>query len=179
MRFNPLDSENKEEVIRLFYNTFKASENIEEACAVSDLVAKYLQHYPREDLKGFGATEDDEIVGCVFFSKLIYTESNKKVFLLSPMAVKTEFHSKGIGQALINYSHEELRKEGVNLTVTYGDINFYSKTGYALVSEDSMAAPLKLSYPEGWLAFSLDGNTPLRIEGKSSCIPELNNPELW
>jgi predicted N-acetyltransferase YhbS len=95
------------------------------------------------------------------------------------MAVKTEFHGKGIGQALINFAHEKLRKEGVNLTVTYGDINFYSKTGYELVSEDSIAAPLKLSYPDGWLAHSLDGSSDLKIKGSSSCIPELNNQSLW
>ena len=175
----PLDSKKGEEVIQLFYHTFKASENEDEAVAVSDLVKNYLQNYPRKDLKGFIALKDGQIVGCVFFSQLSYTDSDKKVFILSPMAVKTEFQGKGIGQALIRHAHQELRKEGVNITITYGDISFYSKTGYELVSEDSIAAPLKLSYPEGWLANSMDESTELKIEGPSSCIPELNDQNLW
>jgi len=179
MKYIQLESDKAEEVVRLFYNTFKASENEEEALAVSGLVQKYLQNYPRIDLKGFVAVEGGQIVGCVFFSQLIYTESNKKVFILSPMAVKTEFHGKGIGQTLINYAHEELLKTGVNLTTTYGDIHFYSKTGYEFVTETSVAAPLKLTYPEGWLAYSLDGDSQLDIEGPSNCIPELNNQCLW
>ena len=174
-----LEKEKANEVVQLFFNTFRASENEEEAIAVSGLVKKYLEDYPREELKGFIAIDDDQIVGCVFFSQLKYTESDKTVFILSPMAVKTEFHGKGIGQALIDYAHTELRKEGVNLTTTYGDINFYSKAGYRLVSEDLIATPLRLSYPEGWLAFSLDGKTPLQIDGAASCIPELNDQGLW
>lgn len=179
MKYAHLKLEKVDEVVQLFYNTYKTSENEEEALAVSGLVKKYLQNYPRQDLKGYIALDGGQIVGCVFFSQLNYTESDKKVFILSPMAVKTEFHGKGIGQALINYSHEELKKEGVNLTMTYGDINFYSKTGYEWVSEDSIAAPLKLSYPEGWLANSLDESTELKLAGPSNCIPELNDQNLW
>lgn len=175
----PLESKKAEEVIQLFYHTFKASENEDEAIAVSDLVKNYLQNYPRKDLKGFIALKDGQIAGCVFFSQLSYPESDKSIFILSPMAVKTEFHGKGIGQALINYAHEELRKDQVNITTTYGDINFYSKTGYEHITEDVLAAPLKLSYPEGWLGYSLDGITPLKIEGPSTCIPELNDQNLW
>jgi predicted N-acetyltransferase YhbS len=179
MKFTQLEQEKGKEVVDLFYNTFKASENEEEALAVSSLVEKYLQNYPRQDLKGYVAIDSGQIVGSVFFSQLKYTESDRIVFILSPMAVKTEFHGKGIGQSLINYAHEELKKEGVHLTTTYGDINFYSKTGYELVSTDSIAAPLKLSYPEGWLAYSLDGISSLKLEGPCSCVNALNHQSLW
>ena len=179
MKYTQLKLEKADEVIQLFYRTFKDAENEDEAIAVSGLVKKYLKNYPRKDLKGFIALKDGQIVGCVFFSQLNFNKSDKKVFILSPMAVKTEFHGKGIGQELIRHAHLELRKEGVNITITYGDISFYSKTGYELVSTDSIAAPLKLSYPEGWLANSLDESTELKIEGPSSCIPELNDQNLW
>lgn len=179
MNFTQLKLENADEVIQLFYGTFRTSDNEEEAIAVSGLVTNYLKNYPRKDLKGFVALDGIQIVGCVFFSQLNYIESELSVFILSPMAVKTDFHGKGIGQALINYAHQELRREGVNITMTYGDINFYSKTGYCLVSEDAIAAPIKLSYPDGWLAHSLDGTSDLKIEGPSSCITELNDQSLW
>ena len=168
-----------EEVIELFYETFKISENVDEAQIVSGLVKNYLKNYPREDLKGYVAVETEQIVGCVFFSQLNYPKGDKKVFILSPMAVKNEFHGKGIGQALINFAHDKLKEEGVNITTTYGDINFYSKSGYELITEEVMSAPLKLTYPEGWLAKCLDGKTTLEIKGSSSCIPELNNQSLW
>jgi predicted N-acetyltransferase YhbS len=179
MKYAKLESPKVEDVVQLFYDTFKASESEEEALAVSGLVRKFLQDYPRNDLKGFVAQKGAQLVGCVFFSQLKYTESDAKVFILSPMAVLTAFHGQGIGQALINYAHKELRKDGVNVTTTYGDIQFYSKTGYAIVSVDSIAAPHQLSYPKGWLAFSLDGTTPLKLEGTATCIPELNDPNLW
>jgi len=179
MKYTQLDYEYNQEVVQLFYDTFKASENEEEALAVSGLVKNYLKNYPRENLKGYVAVESGEIVGCVFFSQLIYPKSDKKVFILSPMAVKTEFHGRRIGQTLINFAHQELKKEKVNITTTYGDINFYSKTGYEHVSEDKISAPLNLTYPEGWLAYSLDNNTSLDIEGSSTCIPELNDQSLW
>lgn len=179
MHYTALDGQQRDEVIRLFYDTFKSSENEVEARAVSALVGRYLENYPREDLLGYVALEDAAIVGCVFFSELDFPESDKKVFILSPMAVKTEVQGRGIGQRLISYAHNELRKRGVNLTATYGDIRFYSKSGYALVSTGDIAAPLKLTYPEGWLALSLDGETALKVEGPSICIPEMHAEELW
>ncbi len=179
MKYIRLEMTMAQEVQSLFYNTFNDSEGNEEAKSVSGLVKNYLKNYPREDLKSFVALESDQIVGCVFFSLLHYSESDKKVFILSPMAVKTSFQGKGIGQALIKFAHNKLREEGVNITTTYGDINFYSKIGYELVKEESIAAPLKLTYPEGWLAHSLDGITRLKIEGPSHCIPELNDESLW
>lgn len=179
MHYEQLDSNRSDEVVQLFYDTFETSENEEEARAVSGLVLKYLENYPRADLKGFVALESEGVVGCLFFSELVYAESDKKVFILSPMAVKTELQGKGVGKALIRFAHEKLKDEGVNMVTTYGDINFYGKSGYALISEDQLAAPLPLSYPEGWLGFALDGQRALKVEGPSTCIPELNDQALW
>ncbi len=179
MIYKKLELEHAQEVVHLFYNTFKASENEQEAIIVSGLVKKYLQNFPRKDLKGYIAIDKGKIVGCVFFSQLFFLRSYKTVFILSPMAVKTEYHGRGIGQALINYAHKQLIKENVNLTITYGDINFYSKVGYEQITESKIAAPMPLTYPEGWLGCSLDAKTVLELEGSSSCIPELNDKNLW
>lgn len=179
MLYTNLDVRYAQEVVQLFYDTFKESENESEAEMVSGLVKNYLQDFPREDLKGYVAIEAGKVIGSVFFSQLQYTESNVKVFILSPMVVKTKFHGKGIGQSLINYAHSELIKDNVNLTMTYGDINFYSKVGYQHLSESKIAAPKQLTYPEGWLANCLDGKTQLEIAGTPYCIPELNDQRLW
>lgn len=117
MKYTQLKLENADEVIQLFYSTFRASENEEEAIAVSGLVTNYLQNYPRKDLKGFVALNGGQIVGCVFFSQLNFNKSDKNLIILSPMAVKTDFQGKGIGQELIRHAHQELRKVGVNITM--------------------------------------------------------------
>lgn len=179
MLYTNLEIRHAQEVVQLFYDTFKESENESEAEIVSGLVQNYLQDYPRKDLKGYAAIADGKVIGCAFFSKLRFPESNIKVFILSPMVVKTEFHGKGIGQALINFAHSELIKDNVNLTMTYGDINFYSKVGYQQISESKIAAPLRLTYPEGWLTNCLDGKTQMEIAGTPYCIPELNDENLW
>lgn len=170
---------NYDEIFQLFFEAFSASENEEEASVVRDLVHRYLSNYPREDLRGFVAIEGDTTIGCVFFSRLDYSLSDKNVFILSPMAVKTVHQGKGVGRTLIEFAHHELRKSGVHVTATYGDVRFYSKAGYKWVSEASMPAPFKLTYPEGWLACAIDRTTSLTIEGPVKCIPELNDPALW
>jgi len=91
----------------------------------------------------------------------------------------TNYQKKGVGQKLINYRHSELLKSSVQLVFTYGDINFYSKVGYELISEETVKAPLKLTYPEGWLGRSLNNEKIQPILGNSYCVKELNNPELW
>lgn len=179
MDYTTLQLKDAKEAELLFYNTFLESEGEEEANAVSRLVKNYLLNYPRNDLRGYVAKENDEIVGCVFFSQMKYSNSDRLVYLLSPMAVKTNQHGKGIGQALIHYGHDKLKQGGINTILTYGDINFYSKVGYAHISTKKISAPLELSYPEGWLVNSLDGDIPHDLQGSSSCIPELNIKSLW
>ena len=180
MEFARLNSPlHNEAVIRLVYDTFHASEGEQEAATVSGLVAKYLANLPRTDLKGFTAVDGDAIVGVVFFSEFRYPNSTKTVYILSPMAVKTSAHGRGIGKALIRYAHDVLRDEGVNIVTTYGDVNFYGKSGYRTVSTDAIPAPFPLTFPEGWLAHSLDGVSELKLAGPARCIPELSDPVLW
>lgn len=179
MEFYILDRKDSKDIINLFYQTFYQSDGKTEADSVSSLVQRYLKNYPREDLKGFVASDNGEVLGCVFFSRLRFNDSSKQVYLLSPMAVSPDFQKRGIGQKLIKFAHGELLKLDVNVTVTYGDINFYSKSGYVLSSTADIAPPYTLSYPEGWLAYQLDGRSSLVLAGESNCIPELDAEGLW
>ena len=114
----------------------------------------------------------------MFFSKLIF-ENDLKAYILSPMAILTEYQGKGIGQNLIHFAHNILKDNGVELVVTYGDIIFYSKTGYNQITEKIIKAPLKLSYPEGWLGQSLVNEKLDPILGMSYCVEALNKQSLW
>ncbi len=173
-----LTAADREAAIELVRMTFRQSDGDEEARAVSGLVARYFERFPRADLMGFCAFDGEALIGCVFFSRLQFPESEASVFLLSPMAVHPDFQGKGIGQNLIHFAHDDLRQRGVQLVVTYGDPAFYSKTGYQPVTVSAIAAPHPLSMPQGWIAQSLDGS-PLRVHGHSACVPELDAPELW
>ena len=175
----PLTSADGPAAIELVDLTFRQADGEEEARAVSGLVARYFERFPRPDLLGFGAFEGEALVGCLFFSRLQFAATDAQVFLLSPMAVHPDFQGKGIGQNLIHFAHSDLLQRGVQLVVTYGDPAFYSRTGYQPVSASDLAAPHPLSMPQGWIAQSLDGITPLEAHGPSTCIPDLDAPELW
>ena len=80
---------------------------------------------------------------------------------------------------MINFGLNTLKDNGVELAFTYGDPNFYSKVGFSVITEKLVKAPLKLSYPEGWLAQSLVSNEIKSIKGNSFCVEALNEPDLW
>jgi len=67
----------------------------------------------------------------------------------------------------------------VELIFTYGDPKFYSKVGFNLISEKLVKAPLKLTYPEGWLGQSLVSDNIEAISGHSYCVEAFNKPEYW
>ena len=73
----------------------------------------------------------------------------------------------------------DLRQKGVDFVVTYGDPNYYSKTGFNQITEEFAQAPLKLSLPEGWLGQSLSNQDERPLIGPSRCVPALNKAELW
>ena len=54
-----------------------------------------------QDLYGFVATENQQIIGSIFFTKLSF-QNGVNAFLLSPVAIDTSCQGKGIGQKLIN-----------------------------------------------------------------------------
>ena len=130
------------------------------------------------DLYCFIATENEQIIGGIFFTRMIF-ESGLHAFILSPVATHTDHQGKGVGQKLINFGLDALKENGVELAITYGDPNFYSKVGFVIITEQVVPAPLKLEHPEGWLAQSLVGDEIEPIAGKSYCVEELNKPELW
>ena len=132
-----------------------------------------------QDLYVFIAIENEEIIGGIIFSRLKFEKTQRNAFLLSPVAVRPEYQGKGIGQKLINFGHRKLKNNGVEIVFTYGDINFYAKVGYKVISEKVVKAPLELSYPEGWLAQSLVSDKIKSIAGNTYCVEAINNPKYW
>lgn len=166
-------------IIALFKDTFTASEGADEAATIAVFVQALMATTPDRDLHCFLAVDNDALVGGVFFSRLTYGDQDRAVFILSPMAVRTDRHKRGIGQRLIGYALDALRAERIDTVVTYGDINFYAKTGFKQITEELARAPLPLSYPEGWLAQSLNGGDIRPLKGTPTCVSALNDPALW
>ncbi len=173
--YNP---SNVKEIEQLFIQTFSDSEGQSEGETIGHLVRDFMNSTDSNNLYCFVAKENEQIIASIFFTRMIF-ESGISAFILAPVAVHTDHQGKGIGQKLINFGLNTLKENGVELAVTYGDPNFYSKVGFTVMTEKVVPAPLKLEYPEGWLAQSLVGGEIEPITGKSHCVEALNKPELW
>ncbi len=178
MKYSEYNPSKIEEINHLFIKTFSDSEGESEGLVIGELTNNFMTSTDVNDFCCFVATNNNEIIGGVFFSRLTF-ESGVKAYILSPMAILTEYQGKGIGQKLISFGLNALKKNGVELAVTYGDPNFYSKVGFSVISEEIVKAPLKLSYPEGWLGQSLVSDRIDPITDKSYCVEALNKPDLW
>ncbi len=170
---------NTDAVIKLFAETFAASEGAAEGALIGDLVTNLLKDRAADGTQVFTATEDDTLVAAVLFSPMPYSDDPRRVVLLSPMAVTTNRHGDGIGQALITHALTTLRDQGAEVAITYGSPDFYGKTGFQPLTEDTAPAPQPLSFPHGWIGQSLT-DTPLTpLKGTPSCVAALNDPQFW
>lgn len=120
-----------QEITTLFNDAFSDSEGKEEGALIAKLTEDFFTlPANKEDLYIFVAQDESErIVGSIFFSRLTYA-NGENIFLLAPVAVATHCHGQGVGQGLIKFGLETLKEKGVSVVITYGDINFYSKTGF-------------------------------------------------
>ena len=178
MNLLPYSPSNIEEIKQLFTKVFSDSEGQSEGLLIGNLAYDLMTSTDAQDLYGFVAIENEEIIGSIFFTRLTF-ESEVNAFLLSPVAIHTNYQGKGIGQKLINFGINHLKENGVGLVFTYGDSKFYSKVGFSLITEKLAKAPLKLTYPEGWLGQSLVSDEIEPITGSSYCVEALNKPEYW
>ena len=108
-----------------------------------------------------------------------YDADDRTVYILSPMAVATERQKRGIGQSLISHGLSVLRQMGVDVAVTYGDPDYYSRTGFIPVDTETVPAPFPLQYPHGWLAQSLAAKELQPLRGQPRCVSALSDPAIW
>ncbi|WP_404359532.1 GNAT family N-acetyltransferase [Methylotuvimicrobium sp. KM1] len=178
MDYKTLDKSKQEEVAGLFTFVFTSSEGEKEGILIGNLSSELASSIDNEETICFGVYENESLIGSIFFTRLQFHEPIQ-VYMLAPVAVSTEHQEKGIGQALINYGLNELKKRSVNVAVTYGSPSFYSKVGFLPLSENVIQAPLKLSMPFGWLGQSLSGGSIPTINGRPACVKEFNDPVYW
>jgi len=175
LEFKPSDIE---EVKRLFTNVFSDAEGKPEGVLIGNLTDDIITSTAAQDFYGFVAIEDKQIIGSILFTRLTF-QNGIIAFLLSPVAIHTGYQGKGIGQKLISFGIDHLKKNKVSIVFTYGDPSFYSKVGFNQITGKTARAPFELSQPEGWLAQSLVSDKIKPISGNSSCVEAFNKPEIW
>ena len=178
MNFEKYESISSHEVKNLFTDVFANSEGQAEGELIGNLVFELQENTEPKDIFGFIARDEKNLMGCIFFTRMEF-ENQINAFILSLVAVATQFQKQGIGQKLIKFGINYLKKNNVKLLFTYGDPNYYSKVGFKYISESIAKAPLILTYPEGWLAQSLVGENIEPISGNSTCVNALNHQKYW
>jgi putative acetyltransferase len=178
MKLSTYSKTSIKEIQQLFYTVFSDSEGEEQGLSVSTIAYDLMMNTEPKDFVVFTTVESDQIIGSIFFSKLTF-ENQAVAFILSPVAIHTQYQGKGIGQELINFGVSNLKDKGVELLFTYGSPQYYSKVGFSPISEEIAQAPVKLSLPFAWLGQSLVSDEIDPIAGGSRCVEALNNPEYW
>lgn len=168
-----------EEAVRLFADTFTASEGAEEGRLVAGLAHDLLASSSAADSFLFIAEDAGALAGAALFTRLRFPEDPQEAFILSPMAVAPRFQRRGTGQTLIHHALAALRAAGAKLVMSYGDPAYYAKSGFEQVSEAMIAPPQPLSHPHGWIGQSLTGEALSAVRGPCLCAEPLNNPAYW
>ena len=167
-----------DQVVALYTQVFSDSEGNDEGALIGALVRDLINTTPGEELIGCVACEQQRVVGAIFFSHFELPDG-PSAMILSPVAVATELQGQGKGQQLINFGIEQLKNAGVEVLLTYGDPAYYGRVGFEPISEAVIPAPLKLSYPHGWLAQSLSGKSIEAVTGPTRCVKAFNDPRYW
>jgi len=178
MQFRRCEDVDTRAVERLFEQTFTQSEGASEGRVIGQLVVKLMKEVEPGECFGYLATEADDLLGGVLFSRLVF-DHPLSAFLLSPLAVCPGQQGKGVGQSLIRYGLGEMKGRGAQFICTYGDPRFYSKVGFAPVDPEMIPAPFPLTQPEGWLCQSLTTKPVRALPGNCRCVAPFDNPDYW
>lgn len=178
MNIQDYQKSEEESIKRLFKDVFSDSENLEEGTLVSNLVGHIINSTNEKDIFGFVAKIQGQLIASIFFTRLKFNNSCS-AFILSPVAVHTQFQGKGIGQKIINFGIKQLKDKNIDLLFTYGDPAFYSKVGFKWLDQQIVQAPFTLSHPQGWLCQSLNNKPVMPIKSRPSCVSALDNELYW
>ncbi|GGB05155.1 GNAT family N-acetyltransferase [Agarivorans gilvus] len=178
MKHQQLDHTQHAEISQLFATTFAAAEGEAEGKMLGQLAEQLAAIIDQQQVLCFATVQDGQLVASIFFTQLQFQQPSQ-IFMLAPVAVSSEYQGRGIGQALIKYGLEQMQQRQVSSIVTYGDPAYYSKLGFAPLSEQVIQAPLPLSMPFGWQGLSLNDTPIAAIAQRPSCVAPFNDPQYW
>jgi predicted N-acetyltransferase YhbS len=187
MQITEFDPKQSKEVVDLFANVFGDSEGPAEGETIGTLVQNLISTTATDELCGYCTLDEGVIIGCIFFSRLGLEPGSEgrsvddkaaQAELLSPVAVHTKYQRRGVGQQLILHGLESMKARGADLVFTYGDPAYYTKVGFRQISVDFIEAPYSLTWPEGWMAQSLQGNEMPSVK-VSRCVEAFRDESYW
>jgi predicted N-acetyltransferase YhbS len=179
MKFLVNPKSREHQLVSLFSSTFTNSEGSAEGQVIGGLVKDLLSQTALEDIYVIAADKDGILLASCIFTRLTFEHDERHIFLLAPVAVTPEYQGQGLGQKLISHGLKILQMGGIDMAMTYGDPNFYTKLRFHFVEEDNAPAPFPLQQPKGWLGLSLTNEPWSDPRGSSSCVKALNNPIYW
>ena len=126
----------------------------EDAAHVRDVIGRAFEAHPevvaleealalRADSIGYVALVDDRLVGHVRLTRgWIDAEARLvEVLVLSPLSVAPEWHSRGIGRALVAHAVAEAKRAGVPAVFLEGDPAYYGRLGWRPAAELGVTPP--------------------------------------
>lgn len=173
-----LNTNQQADITQLFTKVFTDAEGEQEGQLIGKLVAQLAAIIDQHHVVAFGTYQHQQLVAAIFFTQLLFKPA-RPIFMLAPVAVSSAHQAQGLGQALIKHGLEQMQQRGVSSVVTYGDPAYYSKLGFAPLSENIIQAPLPLSMPFGWQGLSLNDEPIAAIAQRPSCVAPFNNPIYW
>jgi putative acetyltransferase len=87
------------------------------------------------------AQENGEIVGHVLFSRMTADPPACRIAALAPVAVRTDWQSQGIGDALIRAGLAACREKGIDAVIVLGDPAYYRRFGFDPALAAHLASP--------------------------------------
>ena len=122
----------------------------------------------------FVAELDDEIIGHVAYSRAWVDDPSElvEVLVLSPLSIRPDHGSKGIGTALVIESLEQLAGRSEPLVFLEGDPGYYSRLGFVPAEPLGLRSPSVRIPREAFQVRPLPGR-PGRVTGA------LVYPDVW
>jgi putative acetyltransferase len=174
-----LTKTNKAKSIQNFFRkVFTRSEGKKEGNVVGALSFKLAKLIDERNIIGIEGKINNKIVAYIFLTKLSFKEDGL-VYLLAPVAVDNKIQKKGIGKKIIKYGIKCLKQHKVDILMTYGDPNYYSKFGFKKTKVSIISAPYKLSQPIGWLINKISSKKINKFKSKPNCVRPFRNKKLW
>lgn len=179
MQFYSDGSQFAQDIPPFYQAVFTDSEGVDEGRLIGDLTANLIRSTASADIHVICAASDNDLLGCIIFSRLVYTDCPQSVFVMAPVAVSQTHQGQGVGAQLIRFGLDHLRHQGVDLALTYGDPAFYTRCGFQPITETQIPAPFALQYPQGWLGQAVSGDQIPTLSGPCHTVPAFNDPQFW
>lgn len=110
---------------------------------IGDLLDDLHDSWAWEDPLSYVAVEEGEVVGHVLYSHGFVDAPTRivNVLVLSPLAVTPGFQNRGVGEALVTQSLEQLRSRAEPLVFVEGHPRYYPRFGFESASNLGFTSP--------------------------------------